>query len=48
MYNFLDRYQFPKLNQVHTNYLISHITLKEIESAIKSLPNKEQEKLRAM
>jgi hypothetical protein len=38
--NVLDRYQAPKLNQDKVNNLISHITPKEIEAVIYSLPNK--------
>jgi hypothetical protein len=38
MDNFLDRYQVPKLNKDQMNHLNSHITPKEIEAVIKSLP----------
>jgi hypothetical protein len=40
MYNFLDRYHIPKLNQDQTNHLNSPITPKEIKAVIKSLPTK--------
>ena len=38
MDNFLDRYQVPKLNQDQINNLNSHISPKEIEAGINSLP----------
>jgi hypothetical protein len=37
MYNFLDRYQVPKLHQDQVNHLNSPINPKEIEAVIKSL-----------
>jgi hypothetical protein len=40
MDNFLDRYQVPKLNQGQINDLNSHISPKEIETVINSLPTK--------
>jgi hypothetical protein len=40
MYDFLDRYHLPKLNQDQVNYLNIPITSKEIEAVIKSLPSK--------
>jgi hypothetical protein len=40
MYNFLDRYQVPKLNQDQTNDLNSPISPKENEVVLKSVPNK--------
>ena len=40
MYNFLDRYQIPKLNQDQLDQLNSPITTKEIEGDIESLPTK--------
>jgi hypothetical protein len=40
MYNFLDRYQVPKLNQDQINDLNSPISPKEIEAVINSLPTK--------
>jgi hypothetical protein len=40
MYNFLNRYQIPKLNQDQINHPHSPITPKEIEAVIKSLPIK--------
>jgi len=39
MYNFLDRYLVPKLNQDHTNHLNKPITPKEIKAVIKNLVN---------
>jgi hypothetical protein len=42
MDNFLDRYQIPKLNPGHINYLNSPITPKEIEAVINSLPTKKK------
>ena len=38
MYNFLDRYQVPKLNQDQINNLNSPISPKEIEVVINSFP----------
>ena len=40
MDNFLDRYQVPKLNQDQINHINSHISPKEIEAVINSLPTK--------
>jgi hypothetical protein len=40
MENFQDRYQVPRLNQNQINYLNSSISLKEIQTAINSLPIK--------
>jgi len=40
MDNFLGRYQVPKLNQEQINHLNNHITPKDIEAVIKSLPTK--------
>jgi hypothetical protein len=40
MDDFLDRYQSPKLNQDHANYLNSPISPKKIEAVIKSLLTK--------
>jgi hypothetical protein len=40
MDNFLDRYQVPKLNQDQINDLNNHISPKEIEVVINSLPTK--------
>jgi hypothetical protein len=40
MYNFLDRYQVPKLNQDQMNNLNSPISLKEIEAIINTLLTK--------
>lgn len=40
MDDFLDRHQFPKLNQDEVNYLNSPIAPKEIEAVIKSPPTK--------
>jgi hypothetical protein len=40
MDNFLDSYQIPKLNQDLINDLNSHISPKEIEAVINSLPTK--------
>jgi hypothetical protein len=42
MFNFLDRYQIPKLNQDQINHQNSPITPKEIEKVIKSLPTKKK------
>ena len=44
MYDFLDRYQIVNLNQEQINYVMSPISPKEIESVIKSLPTKKQNK----
>jgi hypothetical protein len=41
MYNFLDRYQIPKLNQDQINNLNSPISPKEIETVINSLQPKQ-------
>ena len=41
MDNFLDRYHILKLNQDQINQLNSLMTPKEIETVIKSLPNKQ-------
>ena len=38
MDNFLDRYSIPNLNQDQINHVKSHITPKEKEAVIKSLP----------
>jgi hypothetical protein len=40
MYNFLDRYQIPKLNQDQISHLNSPLSPREVEAAIKSLPTK--------
>jgi hypothetical protein len=40
MYNFLDRYQIPKLNQDQINHLNNLITPKEIELVITCLPSR--------
>jgi hypothetical protein len=40
MNKFLDRYHVPQLNQDHINELNSHISPKEIEAVINSLPTK--------
>ena len=40
MNNFPDKYHLPKLNQDQVSKLNRHITAKEIETAIKSLPTK--------
>jgi hypothetical protein len=42
MYKFLDRYQVPKLNQVHINDANSPISSKEIEAVINILPTKKK------
>jgi hypothetical protein len=38
MYNFLDRFQVPTLNQDQINDLNSPITPKEIDTVVNSLP----------
>jgi hypothetical protein len=43
MYNFLDRYQVPKLNQDQINNLNSPISPKEIEAVTNSLQPKRAE-----
>jgi hypothetical protein len=40
MFDFLDRCYLPKLNQDQVNFLNIPVTPKEIETVIKSLPNK--------
>jgi hypothetical protein len=40
VFNFLDRYKVPKLNQDQINNLNSPISPKEIEAVINSLPRK--------
>jgi hypothetical protein len=40
MDKFLDRYKVPKLNQDQVDNLNSHISPKEIEAVINSLPTK--------
>ena len=40
MYNFLDRYQLPKLNQDHINDLNNPTTPKVIEAVINNLTTK--------
>ena len=40
MYNFLDKYHIPKLNQDQVNNLNRPLTGKEIEAVIKNLPTK--------
>ena len=42
MYNFLNTYQVPKLNQDQINDLNSPISPKEIETVINSLPTKKK------
>jgi hypothetical protein len=42
MYKFLDAYNPPKLNQEDISHLISSVTYKEIEAAIKSFPIKKK------
>jgi hypothetical protein len=44
MYNFLDRYQVPKLNPYQINNLNYTITPKNIEALINSLPTKKTNK----
>jgi hypothetical protein len=44
MDNFLDRYQIPKLNLDQIKHLNSHITPKEKEAVIKTLPTKNKNK----
>ena len=44
MDKFLDRYQVPMLNQDQVNDLNSHISPKEIEAVINSLPTKKKTK----
>jgi hypothetical protein len=44
MYNFLDRYQVPKLNQYQINDLNSPISPQEIEAVINTLPSKKKKK----
>jgi hypothetical protein len=43
IYNFLDRYQVPKLNQDQINDLTSCISPKEIEAFINSLPTQKSQ-----
>ena len=38
MDKFLEKYNFPKLNQKETEYLNRHITSTEIETVIRNLP----------
>ena len=38
MEKFLERYNFPKLNQKETEYLNRYITSTEIETVIRNLP----------
>jgi hypothetical protein len=40
MDEFLDNYQIPQLNQYQINHLNHHITPREIEAVVKSLPTK--------
>jgi len=40
MFNFLDRYQAPKLNQEQINQINKTITPKAMEAGIKGLPTK--------
>jgi hypothetical protein len=42
MNKFLHTYELPKLDQEDVNHLKRSITHKEIEAAIKSLPQKEK------
>jgi hypothetical protein len=42
MYNFLDRYQVPKLNQDQINDLNSPILSKGVEAVINSRPTKKK------
>jgi hypothetical protein len=44
MDHFLDLYHLPKLNQDQENHLNSHLTLKEIETVIKTLPTNKAKK----
>jgi hypothetical protein len=44
MDKFLDRYQVPKLNKDQINDLNSHISPKEIEAVINSLPREKKKK----
>ena len=44
MYNYVETYQVPKLNQDQINYLNHPKPTKEIEAVIHSLPSKKKKK----